>query len=80
MQLLENDIQSHQDHIDDIMSRVRRFRDNNHFQIDFIEDRGRELVAKWVLMVLKRPAPKLTVLESIDRKHYYIIMLTCVWR
>ncbi len=46
MQLLENDIQSHQDHIDDIMSRVRRFRDNNHFQIDFIEDRGRELVAK----------------------------------
>ncbi len=46
MQLLENDIQSHQDHIDDIMSRVRRFRDNNHFQIDLIEDRGRELVAK----------------------------------
>lgn len=47
MQLLENDIQSHQDHIDDIMKKVRRFRDNNHFQIDNIEDRGRGLVAKY---------------------------------
>ena len=46
LQLLENDIQANQDHIDDIMAKVRRFREANHFQIDQIEDRGRELVAK----------------------------------
>ncbi len=45
-QLLENDIQAHQDRIDDVMSQVRQFRDANHFQIDQIEDRGRALVAK----------------------------------
>jgi len=48
VQLVENDIQSHQDHIDDIMGRVRVFRDNSHFQIDLIEDKGRELVTKYV--------------------------------
>ena len=46
LQLLENDIQAHQDRIDDIMSQVRQFRDASHFQADQIEDRGRELVAK----------------------------------
>ena len=46
MQLLENDIQAHQDRIDDIMSQVRQFRDAGHFQADQIEDRGRDLVAK----------------------------------
>ena len=45
-QLLENDIQAHQDRIDDVMAQVRKFREANHFQIDQIEDRGRELVEK----------------------------------
>lgn len=45
-QMLENDIQTHQDRIDDITMQVRRFRDANHFMIDRIEDRGREIVTK----------------------------------
>ena len=45
-QLIESDIQAHQDQVDDIMARVRAFRESGHFQIDQIEDRGRELVAK----------------------------------
>ena len=46
LQTLESDIQAHQDRIDDIMAQVRDFRDANHFMIDRIEDRGRELVSK----------------------------------
>ena len=48
MQLIESDIQAHQDQVDDIMAQVRMFREAGHFQIDQIEDRGRELVAKSV--------------------------------
>ena len=44
--MLENDIQAHQDRIDDIQRQVRGFVDANHFMIDKIEDRGRELVTK----------------------------------
>lgn len=44
--MLENDIQAHQDRIDDIQVQVRRFVESNHFMIDRIEDRGRELVTK----------------------------------
>ena len=46
LQTLESDIQAHQDRIDDIMAQVRDFRDANHFMVDRIEDRGRELVSK----------------------------------
>lgn len=52
MQLIETDIQAHQAQIDDIMAQVRTFREAGHFQIDQIEDRGRELVAKSVMCVL----------------------------
>lgn len=45
--MLENDIQAHQDRIDDIQRQVRGFVDANHFMIDKIEDRGRELVTKY---------------------------------
>lgn len=51
MQLIETDIQAHQAQIDDIMAQVRTFREAGHFQIDQIEDRGRELVAKSVMCV-----------------------------
>lgn len=44
--MLENDIQAHQDRVDDIQTHVRRFVDSNHFMIERIEDRGRELVTK----------------------------------
>ena len=46
LQLLENDIQVHQDRVDEVMAKVRRFKEANHFQIDQIEDKGRSLVAK----------------------------------
>lgn len=52
IQLIETDIQAHQAQIDDIMAQVRTFREAGHFQIDQIEDRGRELVAKSVMCVL----------------------------
>jgi spectrin beta len=45
--LIESDIQAHQDQVDAIMAQVRAFREAGHFQIDQIEDRGRELVAKY---------------------------------
>ena len=50
VQLIESDIQAHQDQVDDIMAQVRRFREAGHFQIDQIEDRGREVVAKSVVV------------------------------
>ena len=53
MQLIESDIQAHQDQVDDIMAQVRVFREAGHFQIDQIEDRGRELVAKSVTTCLR---------------------------
>ena len=34
MQLIESDIQAHQDQVDDIMAQVRAFREAGHFQID----------------------------------------------
>ena len=46
LQLLENDIQTHQDRVDEVMAKVRQFKEANHFQIDLIEDKGRSLVAK----------------------------------
>ena len=48
-QLIESEIQANQDQVDTIMAQVRAFREAGHFQIEQIEDRGRELVAKWVL-------------------------------
>ena len=47
--LLENDIQAHQDRVDEvIVAKVRQFKEANHFQIDLIENncKGRSLVAK----------------------------------
>ncbi len=42
--MLEDEIQAHQDQIDNVQTQVRRFVDSNHFMIDRIEDQGRELV------------------------------------
>lgn len=44
--MLENDIQAHQNRVDDIQTHVRQFADANHFMIERIEDVGRELVTK----------------------------------
>ncbi|CAI8040975.1 Spectrin alpha chain, non-erythrocytic 1 [Geodia barretti] len=45
--LIESEIQANQDQVDTIMAQVRAFREAGHFQIEQIEDRGRELVAKY---------------------------------
>ena len=43
---MEYDIQAHQDRVDEVMAKVRQFKEANHFQIDLIEDKGRSLVAQ----------------------------------
>ena len=65
IQLIESDIQAHQDQVDDIMAQVRAFREAGHFQIDQIEDRGRELVAKSVSVCLRMYMYALSLSSSI---------------
>lgn len=52
--MLENDIQAHQDRVDDIQIKVRHFADDNHFMIERIEDRGRELMTKYERKIRER--------------------------
>ena len=48
LQLLEAEIVAHQDRVDDINAQVRTFRDDNHFLIAQIEDKGQALVRRLV--------------------------------
>ena len=45
--MIEDEIQAHQDQIDNVQTQVRRFVEANHFMIDRIEDQGRELVNRY---------------------------------
>ena len=47
--MLEDEIQAHQDQIDNVQTQVRRFVEANHFMIDRIEDQGRELVNRYTV-------------------------------